>query len=384
MKILVVSPYYSTHNGGIEIVAGTLAAMLSHAHAVVWAASDCDQLPVDGIERVRFVPMRCANAIERLTGLPFPFWAPRSIAQLWAETRAADIVHLHDVTYLGNWAAFVCATLCRKPLVITQHVGFIPYRNPILRFALRAVHATAGRLMLGRADQVVFVSGVVRDYFARFVRFEREPLVVPNGVDVEMFEPAPGNDRRGARAAIGLDPERPVLLFVGRFVEKKGLTILEYLARRLTEVSWIFAGWGPLNPDGWGCPHVQVFADRRGASLVPLYQAADLMVLPSVGEGLPLVVQESMSCGTPVMVGEDTAAAVDAAPDLVFACPVEGKGARDAWESSIRRILSDASALADRQIPSALFARSRWSWKACAAAYGAVFHERSRPIASRL
>jgi glycosyltransferase involved in cell wall biosynthesis len=375
MRILLVTHYYSTHGGGIEIVAGTLAAMFALTHDVVWAASDCDAVPASSHGSLRFVPMRAANGIERSTGLPFPIWGPRSLVRLWQETRDADLVHLHDVTYFGNWAAFVCAILHEKPIFITQHVGFIPYRSPILRVALRALHATVGRIMLGRADQVVFVSRVVRDYYARFVRFRNSPLVVANGVDVRTFAAAPAEVRGSARAALGLDPARPMLLFVGRFVEKKGLRILEDLARRLTDVAWVFAGWGPLDPRNWNCPNVHVFNGRRAAALVPLYQAADLLVLPSVGEGLPLVVQESMSCGTPVLVGEDTAEAVDAPSPLLFKCRVGGAGTVDAWEVSLRRILSDVPGLSERRQAVAAFARARWSWDTCAGAYVSLFEQ---------
>jgi phosphatidylinositol alpha-1,6-mannosyltransferase len=378
MRILVVTHYYSTHRGGIEIVAGTLAAMFSLRHDVVWAASDCDAEPATSGKSLRFVPMRAANVIERSTGLPFPIWGPRSLVRLWRETRDADLVHLHDVTYFGNWVAFAYAVLCGKPIFITQHVGFIPYRSPILRVALRALHATVGRIMFAHADQVVFVSSVVRDYYARFVRFRNSPLVVANGVDIRTFAAASAGSRERARAEIGLDQARPVLLFVGRFVEKKGLRILEDLARRLTEVSWIFAGWGPLDPRRWNCPHVQVFEGRRGAALVPFYQAANLLVLPSVGEGLPLVVQESMSCGTPALVGEDTAEAVAAPPGLLFECLVGGVRTVDAWEASLRRILSDLPALNKRQQEIAAFAKAKWSWDTCAGAYLSLFEQIAR------
>jgi glycosyltransferase involved in cell wall biosynthesis len=195
MRILVVSHYYSTHGGGIEIVAGTVAAMLGSTNELVWAASDCDPVPDRMGGEIRFVPMRSANFVERITGLPFPIWGPLSFLRLWRETRDVDVVHLHDFSYLGNWAAFVYARLRAKPVCITQHVGFIPYRSAMLRLMLKAAHLTIGRLMLARAGQTVFVSRVVRDYFDMFVRFSKPPLVIANGVVGRRVTPGADNDR---------------------------------------------------------------------------------------------------------------------------------------------------------------------------------------------
>ena len=373
MKVLLVTHYYSSHAGGIEIVAGTLATLIAASHEVVWLASDCDSVPAGSGAAIRFVPMRSNNAIERITGLPFPIWGPRSLVRVWREMRDADVVHLHDVVYLGNWAAFLCAVLQGKPIVITQHVGFIPYRSRALRFLLRLVHATVGRAMLGAATQVVFVSRVVQEYYTGFVRFRRPPMLIANGVDTGTFVPAGRADRDLARASLLLPASGAVLLFVGRFVEKKGLHILEALSTRMRDVSWVLAGWGPIDPVRWNAPNVHVFDDRRGARLVPLFQAADLLVLPSVGEGLPLVLQESMSCGTPTLVGSDTAFAADGLAAVVFACDVGGAGTVEAWEAKLRQILAEPRSLEAVGRAGTAFARARWSWTACAASYLALF-----------
>ena len=375
MRVLVVTHYYSTHGGGIEIVAGALARVLAASHQVTWVASDCDPIP-SGLERlVTFVPMRSANTIERLTGLPFPLWGPGSLIRLWRVSRDVDVIHLHDFAYLGNWFAFVFGGMRRQPVCITQHVGFIPYRSAALRLILRMMHATIGRVMLGRAAQVIFVSKVVQRYFEAIVTFRRPTRVIANGVDTEIFTATGSDGMAAARAELNLDPSRPVLLFVGRFVEKKGLHILEALVRCFPEVSWLFAGWGALNPGRWNAPNVRVLEGRGGATLRPLYRAADLLVLPSIGEGLPLVVQESMSCGTPVIVGEDTAEAIDAPKDLVFTCAVGGAETAAAWEREIRRILNDREGLSRVRPSVAEFARGRWSWPTCAAHYSAVYDD---------
>ena len=236
------------------------------------------------------------------------------------------------------------------------------------------MHRTIGRALLGGADQVVFISPVVRDYFADFVRFRREPELIWNGVDTGMYTPG---DLVTARAALGLSADKPVLLFVGRFVEKKGLRILKELATKLPDSMFVLAGWGPIDPNQWQGRNVRVVSGLRGADLVPLYRAADLLVLPSVGEGLPLVVQEAMSCGTPVLVGTDTAIAISAPPGLVYACPVEGAQTAEAWAVKLRSILSDRSGNDALREKIARFARERWTWDAASARYRQLFVELS-------
>ena len=257
--------------------------------------------------------------------------------------RDADVVHLHDCLYLPNLAAYVAARLARRPVIVTQHVGMVPYRNPVLRALLFLAYRMLGRIVLGGARQVVFVSESVRSYFNGFVRFRAPPLLVPNGVDTSVFRPADAALRARLREKLGVLPGQPLLLFVGRFVEKKGLPVLRELAARLGHARWVFAGWGPLDPERWEQPNVTVLRDLSSHDLVPLYQAADLLVLPSTGEGFPLVVQEAMSCGTPVITGEDTAASVDAPSDVVISCAVDGAEAVDRWESALRSALAGPS-----------------------------------------
>ena len=275
MKILVVTHYYSTHAGGIEIVAGALAEHLASTHEVAWAASDCDALP-EISPSVRLLPMRSLNVIERLTGLPFPLWGPGSLVRLWRAIGSADVLHLHDIAYFGNWAAFVFARLRGRPTLITQHAGLIRYRTPLLRGMLRTLHRTVGRALLTRATAVVFISPVVRTYFRQFVSFGREPEIIWNGVNTDIYSPPTPPERAHARTQFGLAPSQAVVLFVGRFVETKGLSTIERLAQRLPDVTWALAGWGPIDPRAWNAANVLVFSSLRGPTLVPLYRAADL------------------------------------------------------------------------------------------------------------
>jgi glycosyltransferase involved in cell wall biosynthesis len=336
--------------------------------ALRWAATDLEGDAAADPSPVERVPMRGSNRLEQRIGVPYPLWGPRALFRLRQEVQRADLVHLHDSVYAGNLAAFALARVARRPVVVTQHVGAVPFLSPFARAALAGANRTVARALLGGADATVFVSDRVRGYFAERVRFRRPPELWPNGVDAR-FRPLPAGERAAARARLGAG-DRPLVLFVGRFVEKKGIGRLRALAERFPDADWRFVGWGPADPSRWGLPQVRVLGRLDHAQLVPLYQSADLLVLPSVGEGFPLVVQEAMACGTPALIGEETAAG---APGIERVAWVAGLD-QEPLSARLAEILADRAALAGRRAEVAAFARA-WDWDDCAGRYAALFSE---------
>lgn len=376
LRVTLVTHYFPAHRGGVEAVAGEIASRLvaRGAAAITWHASDVDAPPADA-PGLRYLPAPACNAAERLLGIPYPLWSPRALARLARDVRDAQLVHVHDCLYLGNVIACIAARLNGRAVVVTQHVGRIPYRNPLLRWTAAAASYLLGKLILGNAAQSVFVSEVVLREFQRFVRFRRPPLRIANGVDGATFRPVEAGKRTELRRELAGDSEAPLLLFAGRFVEKKGLHLLRALAEALPRARWLFAGWGPLDPARWGLANVAVLRDVGQAALARLYQAADLLVLPSVGEGFPLVVQEAMACGTPALVGEETAAACPEAGELL---PHEPLGRDDdlaRWRSRLEGLLASPQALAALRPRVAAFAGEAWSWERTARRYEQVFRE---------
>lgn len=376
LKVTLVTHYYPAHRGGVERVAGQLAERLAAAGVaeIRWHASDCDSPPA--APGVTAVPAPACNALERAAGVPYPLWSPAALRRLVRACAESDVVHLHDCLYLPNVIAFLAARRARRPVLVTQHIGHVPYRNPLLRGLQGAANQALGRLVLGGADQVVFESETVRRYFTGFVRFRRPAVLVQNGVDLQRFEPAPQALRRMHRLRLGVPPDTPVLLFLGRFVEKKGLSVLREVAERMPQTHWIFAGWGPLDPASWHLPNATVVQSPATADLSALYQAADLLVLPSVGEGFPLSVQESMACGTPALIGEDTAEGAPEAGELLLRERVGGSDTAERWARRIERLLAEPGRLEALRPGVAAFSREHWSWEQCTARYTALLRGR--------
>ncbi|MGH8735951.1 MAG: glycosyltransferase family 4 protein [Burkholderiales bacterium] len=357
----------------MEAVASEIASRLAASGAadITWFASDTDPPPQDA-PGLRCVPVRAYNIVERTMGFPFPVWSLAALARVWRTVRTCDVVHLHDCLYLPNIVAWVAAAVARRPVVITQHVGHIPFRNLLLRAILAGANRVLGKLLLGSASQTVFVSDVVLQYFERFVRFRQPPIRIANGVDTVTFRPVDEPERAHLRVQFAADPNRPWLLFAGRFVEKKGLRLLHRLAQDLPDAHWIFAGWGPLDPSQWALPNVSVRSNLSQEQLVPLYQVADLLVLPSVGEGFPLVVQEAMACGTPALIGEETAAGCPEARDLLLREPVGVDDAASRWRKRIETLLGREDTLRLLRPQVADFARATWCWNRTAQRYAEI------------
>jgi glycosyltransferase involved in cell wall biosynthesis len=310
--------------------------------------------------------------------------APGGIAAVWRAVRAADALLLHDSLYPTNVVAVLAARWHRKPVVLVQHIGAIPYRNPLLRALMGTANALIARPMLAAADQVVFISAAVAEHFSG-VRFKTAPRLIFNGVDTDLFKlPAAGFDKSRTRASLGLPADRRVVLFVGRFVEKKGLHLIERLARRRPDLTFALAGWGRIDPGAWRLPNVHVLSNLQGPSLVPLYQASDVLILPSVGEGLPLVLQEALACGLPAICGQETATADPSAGALIEGVRIEGADPDEtvtALAGRIDRVLAGHGEPCGAGAAQARYdyALSHYSWTEAAKAYLSIMSALAQP-----
>jgi glycosyltransferase involved in cell wall biosynthesis len=368
-SVLLVTHYFPEHGGGIELVAGQVARKLGErGWRIAWYASDTDAPPK--WDNVAVHPQPTCNVAERVAGLPLPIWSPASFAKLIRAVRASEVVHVHDVHYPANCVAALAALQLRKRLVVTQHVGFVPYRNASLRGILALSNRILGRLVLGRADAVLFVSPVVRSYFERLVGSRPTFANRANGVDSALFSPAAAGERMALRRALDLPIDRNVILFVGRHVEKKGLALLRALAGRTPEWTWCLIGDGPIDPSTWGLANVLALGRRSQEAIVDYYRAADVLVLPSVGEGFPLVVQEALSSGCPVAVHTESWQAGQLPEVAGIEESVDGGDATERWHRRLVALLSEHDEERQRRrLECRELAVQRWSWESAIDAY---------------
>ena len=361
-RILLVTHFYATHRGGVEIGAGKIANLLAQkGYLLTWAASNTDLLPVTGVA-MQYLPMEANNAIESKLGIPFPFWSRKALTLLKAAVKDADLVHIHESLYQGNGVAARTAKRFGIPYLVTQHIGFIPYKNPVLRLVLTIANKVIAMPILKKATGICYVSETTQHYFEGLGLAPKVGELIPMGVDTEVFSPEGPADR----ASMGFSEDQPLCVFVGRFVEKKGLPTIRLLAEANPSVQWALVGHGPIDPNEWNLPNVKVFGGLSGATLAPVYRAADLFVMPSVGEGYPAVVQESMACGTPVLISTETAEGYSPARPYLHSVPAADI---NEWTKTTMKLLSDTVALRATAPTLVSFARKHWSLETCLARY---------------
>lgn len=195
--------------------------------------------------------------------------------------------------------------------------------------------------------KVICVSEMVRNEFVRhYPSSARLMRVIPNGVDLDRFHP---RERLRARerllAATGFPDDAPLISFVGRNAELKGLDILLEALQALRERRWRLIVSGPREIAPWrnlatrlglGRDRVALFEDLDG---VDLAAGSDLLALPSRRDPCPLVVLEALACGTPVLVS-DRVGSRDAIGRIEAGEVVSPLEERPAWTSALRSRLA--------------------------------------------
>ena len=374
MKILSVSHFFSSHLGGLEIAARNLnEQFVRQGHEVRWAfGQDSSQRTTDvGHPSIRLIPLPSWIGIEKYCSISYPIPTIRSLARLKTEIEWADVIHVHDSLYVPSaWTAYQ-GRQCGKPVVITQHVGHIPFPNRLFAVLMSSANHTLGRYMLNKADGVVFYSRVVQRYFNELTWLDERQYFISNGVDSHFFHPASPAEKTDFRQRLGIPGAKRVVLFVGRFTEKKGVHLFETLCRLFSDVVFVFVGWGPIDPAEWDLPNVRVFWKEPHETLRPFYCVADVLLLPSRGEGFPLVIQEAMACGLPCLFSSEIVSDDDPARSHYLLTELD----LEALSNSLSEALNDPWKLPWLNQRVSKYAKDNWNWERAGKEYETVFND---------
>jgi len=154
-----------------------------------------------------------------------------------------------------------------------------------------------GRVLRSAAVVVVFTDEQRSDVASRYGINPARIRVIPNGVDENFRYPGPR-----------LPHPRPRLLFVGRLTVQKNLPLLFHALDGISDgFETTLVGEGELQDElkatvnDLHLQNVRFYGRADGAELRELYRNADVFVLPSEREGMPLVLLEALAMGLPVV-----------------------------------------------------------------------------------
>ena len=292
--------------GGLETVVATLTRTIdkSQFDCSVLCLKDegalADELRADGfvVHRLETPPPGKAD-----------YFAFRKVARLLRERRI-DVIHTHNTSPLVDGALGAMLSGVRT-VVHTDHARDFPDK---LRYVV-AEHLLSHYVyrMVGVSDQTT----------RNLRRYERIPLrklkTIPNGISGARYRVA--TDPAAKRRELGLRESGPVIGLAARLTEQKGvrylLDAMPALVARFPDLTLVIAGIGVLEPElraqaaaSGVADHVRFVGVRR--DMPELLQLFDVFCVPSIWEGLPMSVLESLAAGCPLV-----ASAVGGVPSAI-------------------------------------------------------------------
>jgi alpha-maltose-1-phosphate synthase len=267
----------------------------------------------------------------------------RDLAMVGA-VEAADIVHCH--TWYSHLAGCIARPLTGARLVLTTH-SLEPHRPWKAEQLGTAYNATVWieRTAYQNADGVIAVSEAMKEDVQSLYGVAPERVqVIHNGIDPEEYRPvsAPATLRR-----LGVDPDTPMVLFVGRITRQKGILHLVRALPYLDGGAQVVLCAGAPDTQEIGAEMTALVEEVKARAaarviwiremlpkddVIALYSHAAVFVCPSVYEPFGIINLEAMACETPVVasaVGGIPEIVVPGETGLLVHFPAEGGGSAE-------------------------------------------------------
>jgi len=374
--------------GGVERrILETTKRLSSKADITVYSGTKAGFKTPTVIDGVNFVPCYSTDKVFPLDNWFFN----RSLAKKASEINA-DVYEAHLSSGYGLLEALKKQG-SSKPFIHTIHGvladeyeqarrnGYQSFRGNVANQFMRRLAKLEEETAKG-ATLIVTVSKYSLEKIRRHYDVDAAKVrVVPNGVDPEKFKPA--GDSAASKRQFGLD-DKPVVLFVGSLIPRKGLPFLVEAAKTIVKqqanTQFVLVGDGPLksqllsslaeaNLSG----NFKFLSGLNADELAAVYACADVFVLPSVQEGQGIVLLEAQASAKPVVafnVGGVNEAVLDGETGLLVS-----RGSSGELADALVRLLLDAHLREKMGAAGRRFVVDNFTWDLCAERMLAVYRE---------
>lgn len=242
----------------------------------------------------------------------------RSSAELYAHIRQGkyDIVHTNNA--IAGAAGRLAAVLARVPVII-HHVHGWGLRDDMSKMT-KMLYIAVERFCAIFSNRLIAVSKPnIEKGLTHKICSEDKFTLIYNGIDIEKFQHQ--IDKRTKCLELGLDPECKIVGMIGRLDKQKNpldfIRAAAIVAENYPKVQFVIAGDGPLRPE---CESLikdlnlarKFFLLGYRNDINQIYPILTLTALSSLWEGLPVVFQESLVAGKPIVANN-----VDGARDVI-------------------------------------------------------------------
>jgi len=307
-KILVLSPFYPPHVGGLQSHADEFNRELAKRGYIVTVLTPRLPILAKRAERKHGnVMIHRYPAWEVINHYPLPKFWQLSWWRIWREIRSDhyDLVISRTRFFYTSLLAWRLARLRKLPWLHIEHgANFVQARFILVRWLSRLYDETLGRLVLRAADAVVANSEGSAG-FVKQLAPQQDIFVIHRGVEKDKIVEIEMN--KNLRGKYG---DRVIITFVGRLIDGKGLIDLMKAIYRLREESihCLIIGDGPerrklnnltkrLGIGGL----VSFLGEKDFVDVIAILKASDIFVNPSYTEGLPTAVIEAALCGKAIV-----------------------------------------------------------------------------------
>lgn len=321
IRVLLVATRL-TIGGELNVILDIASYLNSHPHFEVHLAAGpvpSQEVDLTYLANERGIPF---VKIPSMVTYISPWRILRSSSELYTHIREGkyDVVHTNNA--IAGVAGRLAAVLARVPVII-HHVHGWGLQNDMSKLT-RMFYVASERFCAAFSSRLIAVSkpNIEKGIANRICKEEKFALIY-NGIDLEHFQQQV--DKRAVCMELGLDPECKIVGMIGRLDKQKNpldfIRAAAIVVKNYPKVQFVIAGDGVLRPE---CESLIKELNLAGKFFLlgyrndinRLYPILTLTALSSLWEGLPVVFQESMIAGKPIVAND-----VDGARDVI----VDGK-----------------------------------------------------------